>query len=134
MADLLIANEIATTKSSRTTIPAAFIVCGKLRSPLSVLLGNAGFGALLSRALALANREVSWLSSLHVDASGSLAGLAEPESLVGPYNGFKGGVALLTQLLCLLVAFIGEDLTIRLVRDVWPTLPPDMDPGKGSKK
>jgi predicted transglutaminase-like cysteine proteinase len=41
---------------------------------------------------------------------------------------------LLAQLLGLLVAFIGEDLTLRLVREVWPKLSlNDLDLGTGDK-
>jgi hypothetical protein len=35
----------------------------------------------------------------------------------------KGLLAVLGTLLDLLVKFIGEDLTVRLVREVWPDLP-----------
>jgi hypothetical protein len=46
----------------------------------------------------------------------------------------EGGVVLLAQLLGLLVAFIGENLTLRLVREVWPKVPlDDLDFGKGEK-
>ena len=37
---------------------AVFLVCEKLRPHLAMLMGNAGFRALLSRALALAKAEV----------------------------------------------------------------------------
>ena len=51
---------------------------------------------------------------------------------------FEGRVVLLAQLLGLLVAFIGENLTIRLVREVWPKAPlNDLDltqEGKNEKK
>jgi hypothetical protein len=47
---------------------------------------------------------------------------------------FEGRVVLLAQLLGLLVAFIGEDLTLRLVREVWPKLSlNNLDFGKGYK-
>jgi hypothetical protein len=36
----------------------------------------------------------------------------------------SAGVTLIAQLLGLLDAFIGQDLTLRLVADVWPDLPP----------
>ena len=46
----------------------------------------------------------------------------------------EGGVVLLAQLLGLLVAFIGENLTLRLVREVWPKVPlDDLDFGNGDK-
>ena len=48
---------------------------------------------------------------------------------------FEGGVVLLAQLLGLLVAFIGETLTLRLVREVWPEVPlDDLDFGKGEQR
>jgi len=48
---------------------------------------------------------------------------------------FEGRVVLLAQLLGLLVAFIGEDLTLRLVREVWPKLSiNDVNFGKGDEK
>jgi hypothetical protein len=39
-----------------------------------------------------------------------------------PQEIFEGCVVLLAQLLGLLVAFIGEHLTLRLVREVWSKL------------
>ena len=54
---------------------------------------------------------------------------------VNPEELFEGGVVLLAQLLGLLVAFIGESLTLRLVREVWPQLPlDDLDFGKGEQR
>jgi hypothetical protein len=35
----------------------------------------------------------------------------------------KAGMAVVTQLLGLLITFIGEALTLRLVHDVWPNVP-----------
>ena len=85
-------------------------------------MGNGGFRALLSRALALASAEVPWLSAVHVDGDGALDGLAELEAQVDPGEIAEGRVVLLAQLLGLLVAFIGEDLTLRLTREAWPKL------------
>ena len=97
-------------------------------------MGNAGFRALLSRALALANAEVPWLRAVQVKADGSLEGLEELHAQLDPDEIFEGRVVLLAQLLGLLVAFIGENLTLRLVREVWPKLSlNDLDFGKGGK-
>ena len=90
---------------------------------LATLLGDLGFRALLSRALALANADVPWLRAVHVNAEGSFEGLDALDTQVEPDEIFEGCVVLLAQLLGLLVAFIGEDLTLRLVREVWPKLP-----------
>jgi hypothetical protein len=57
---------------------------------------------------------------MQVQKDGSLAELDESQMPVGSEQLAEGGVVLLAQLLGLLVAFIGEDLTLRLLRDVWP--------------
>src|ERR1019366_9458164 len=109
-------------RSSETKTPAAFLVGERLRPHLARLMGKVGFRELLSRALALANAEVPWLRAVHVKADGSLEGLDELGAQVDPDEIFEGRVVLLAQLLGLLVAFIGEKLTLRLVREGWPKL------------
>ncbi len=134
-AERLIAHEMQASRSSRTKIPAACLVSEKLRPHLATLIGNLGFRALLSRALALANADVPWLRAVHVNAEASFEGLDELASQVDPGEMFEGCTVLLAQLLGLLVAFIGEDLTLRLVREAWPKLRLDSsDAGKGGKR
>jgi hypothetical protein len=133
-AERLIAHETRENKSSETKTSGPFLVGEKLRPHLAPLMGNVGFRALLSRALALANAEVPWLRAVHIKADGSFDGLDELGAQVDPDEIFKGRVVLLAQLLGLLVAFIGEDLTLRLVREVWPKLSlNNLDFGKGYK-
>src|SRR6266404_662510 len=131
----LIAYETGENKFSETKIPAACRVGEKLRPHLVTFMGNIGFRALLSRALALANAEVVWLRAVHVRADGSLEGLDELEVQVHPDEIFEGCVVLLAQLLGLLVVLIGENLTLRVVREAWPKLSLNaLDFGKGDKK
>jgi hypothetical protein len=131
----LIAYETRDNKSSETKTPAACLVSEKLRPHLATLMGNVGFRALLSRALALANTGVPWLRAVQVKADGSLEGLDELTTQVHPDEIFEGCVVLLAQLLGLLAAFIGENLTLRIVREVWPKLSlNDFDFGKGDKE
>src|SRR6266581_1354980 len=118
-AECLIAYETGKNKSSGTKTPAACRVGEKLRAPLVTLMGNAGFHALLSRALALANAEVPWLRAVQVKA-GSFEGLDELQGQVDPEEIALGCIVLLAQLLGLLVVLIGENLTLRLVREAWP--------------
>ena len=130
----LIAHETAGHKSSAAKTAAIFPVAEKLRPHLVMLMGNGGFRALLSRALALANAEVLWLRAVHVKADGSMEGSEELQTQIDPDDFMEGGVALLAELLGLLVAFIGVSLTVRLLRDVWPTVPlNDSDFAKGQK-
>ena len=99
---------------------AAFRVCEKLRPPLSKLTGAAGFHALLSRALSLARQEAAWLSGLEITPQGSLTFRPEVEALMAKDDVAEGGAALVAELLGLLITLIGEALTLRLLRDVWP--------------
>ena len=119
-AERLIAQEASVRKSSVTPYPAGFQACERLRPHLATLMGNTGFRALLSRALALADAEVPWLRAAQVKADGSLEGLNELTAHVAPDEIANGQVILLAQLLGLLVAFIGKNLTLSLVREAWP--------------
>jgi len=101
---------------------ADFSVSDKLRPSLATLMGAGGFRALLSRALVLASAEVSWLRGVQVNADGTLDGLEDLHAQLDPAEFFEGRVVLLAQLLGLLAAFVGEDLALRLVKDVWPKL------------
>jgi hypothetical protein len=133
-AERLITHEMGGHESSETKISTAWLVSEKLRPRLAIFMGAVGFQALLFRALMLANAEVPWLSAVHVKADGSLEGPNELGAQVAPDEILEGCVVLLAQLLGLLVAFIGEDLTLRLVREVWPKKPLDnFDFGKGRK-
>ena len=122
LAKQLIAHEARENKSSGTISPAIFPVPEKLRPLLAALVGNAGFRVLLSRALVLARPEVPWLRAVHVKADGSLAGPAKFEAQVDPETIGAGRIAVLAQLLELLRDFIGENLTMQLIREVWPAL------------
>lgn len=103
-------------------------VCEKLRISLTRFAGADGFTSLLRRALALARAEVPALQGIKVNPDGSLEGL---ERLAAgewkPGSDWDGGaeaaVAITAHLLGLLVTFIGQPLTLRLVRDAWPEVP-----------
>lgn len=79
----------------------------------------AGVRALRSRTLVLAAADVPWLRAVHVKADGSFDGLDEVAGQIGQEDIAAGGIAVLAQLLGLLVAFIGEKLTLGLTREVW---------------
>jgi hypothetical protein len=119
LARRLLALEAAQDKSSDDHINELIQVCEKLRVTVSKLVGVAGFASLLSRALALAKAEVPSLGVVKVRADGSLEGFAEAGQNQGPVPLGSGGDVLVAQLLGLLVTFIGQSLTLRLVRDAW---------------
>jgi hypothetical protein len=131
-AERIIAFETRENKSSRTKAPAAFPVSDKLRQHMASIMGTTGFSALLTRALERAQAEVPSLRALQVKADGSLADLDKLEAQADAQELATGRSVLLAELLGLLVVFIGENLTLRLVREVWPQLSlNDLDFGKG---
>ncbi|MDB5353630.1 MAG: hypothetical protein JWN24_83 [Phycisphaerales bacterium] len=117
----LLAGGPAHVESSNGDVTQAARACEKLRAPLTKLAGTAGFSSLLSRALALARRQTPSLQGLRVEADGSLAGINDIQQDADPAEAARhGGVILVAELLNLLVTFIGEPLTLRLVREAWP--------------
>lgn len=123
LAELLISWEARNRAFSEAAISPVFLVIDKLRPHLATLMGHNGFRALLSRALVIATAEYPTLKTIQVNPDGCLAYATIKEELPSPQKLQKGEVALLVQLLGLLVALIGELLTVRLVREIWPNLP-----------
>ncbi len=68
----------------------------------------------------LARVEGPGLSGVQVAADGSLQGLDELALQTDKEPAGDEGAILITQLLGLLLTFIGEGLTLRLLQDVWP--------------
>lgn len=122
LAERLIANEGAAGSTSEPMEFAAFRVSERLRRPVCALAGVPGFRSLLSRALTLAVAEAPCLSAVRVAADGSLEGLDELRRLIDKDRVREGGVILISQLLGLLLTFIGETMTSRLVTS--EVLPP----------
>jgi hypothetical protein len=116
----LLTYEAVAGEKSEPAESAAFRVCAKLRRPLITLAGVAGFRSLLSRALTLARAEDPSLIAVQVAPDGSLKGLDEVASQTDKEQVRDGGAILIAQLIGLLLTFIGDGLTLRLVQDVWP--------------
>ena len=112
IADQLIAFESASQSDADTD--ATCRVCEKMRRPLITLAGAAGFSSLLQRALALARREAPVLDAVSVEPDGSLKGLEGSAASATP--------VLVAHLLGLLITFIGQTLTMRLLHDIWPEM------------
>jgi len=101
----------------------------KLHLSLVKLIGVTGFQALLVRALALAKTEVAWLAAVEVEADGTLRGFEENARKQSAEETIQGEVTLLSQLLGLLITFIGADLTLRLLKQIWSELPSESNLG-----
>jgi hypothetical protein len=105
-----------------TTLTAGAVrVCDQLRTSLAKLAGMAGFHSLMSRAVAMAKAEYPAIQGVAVRDDGSLEGLDSAGTAEGADG--EAGIVIVAQLIGLLVTFIGEPLTMRLVRDVWADAP-----------
>ncbi len=94
----------------------------KLRLHLLKLIGVMGFQTMFARALALAKLEIDWLHDVQIDQDGSLIGFVEAAFKSETNDAAEGGIALLAHLLSLLDNSIGEILTFRLVKSIWPEI------------
>ena len=120
--------------SSDGKFPAGCLAIEKLRPNLAALMGNTGFNSLINRARALGSTDFPWLGASPAKLEGFLDDLYEAGGQVEADQFREGCVILLSHLLGLLTAFIGQDLTLRLVREIWPELAlNDLDGGKGDR-
>ena len=129
LARCLLAYEAVASKTSEPAESATLRVYEKLRQSLSVFAGVAAFQSLALRALTQAKSEAPGLWAVKITADGSLQGLGESQPQlveIEPQLGSdidqasEAGVILIARLLGLLLVFLGEALTLRLVQSVWP--------------
>jgi len=127
LAHRLFAYEVVAGKTSEPVEFATLRVYEKLRQSLSAFAGVAAFESLAFRALTQAKSEVPSLWAVQVAEGGSLQGLGEFEpqidmdkDLSGEFPAGDGGIVLIARLLGLLLIFLGEALTLSLLRNEWP--------------
>jgi hypothetical protein len=106
-------------------LAAAERVCEKLAPRLSQLVSTAGTRALLARSLHVARAKFPFLEGVRVGAPSEPRLLRFCDGIYAVERSEAGQAlrAILAILLNLLVGFIGADLTLALVREVWPDLP-----------
>jgi hypothetical protein len=119
LARRLLAIEAARPSVGDARVHEAVRVCDKLRISLTRFAGADGFASLLRRSLALARAEVPSLNRISVNPDCSMEGL-ETLAAEDTAGGVEAGLEITAHLLGLLVTFVGEPLTLRLVREAWP--------------
>ena len=129
-AERLVAYETTRSGSSQSTPAAAFAVIERLSPHFGLLMGAAGFRALIVRALMLANAEVASLRDLRVAEDGSFEGLNKLEARSNPEEIATAGIALLARVLGVLVTLIGENLTLQLLSNITDVEGPENQDGK----
>jgi hypothetical protein len=114
LARKLLAYESSPRSTPLSTKPPSVAVCEKISVALTPLMGGAAFQSLLGRALKLAKQDSADLEAVTITDKRTLEGITG--------SGTDAGAAVAASLLSLLVIFIGESLTLRLLHDVWPAL------------
>ena len=104
---------------------AAERVFGKLSQRLAQLITLVGSDALLARAVHLSRAEFPFLDGAQTtpSADGLTLRLRESAEGVESSQAAEAFEAVLAILIALLISFVGEDLTLRVLREVWPELP-----------
>jgi hypothetical protein len=141
LAHRLFAYEVVAGKTSEPVEFATLRVYEKLRQSLSAFAGVAAFESLAFRALTQAKSEAPSLWAVQVAEGESLQGLGEFEpqidmdkDLSGEFPAGDGGIVLIARLLGLLLIFLGEALTLSLLRNAWPgEVFDDRNSGNGRK-
>jgi len=122
LAHRLLTYEAGAGKASEPMESPTLRVYEKLRQSLGEFVGAAGFYSLASRALALAKPEAPSLNAAQVAGDGALQGLSEIETQIDlnrdPAD--EEGIILIARLLGLLRIFLGEALTLSMLRNAWP--------------
>ncbi len=99
------------------------LVNDNLRQCITRFAGADGFTSLLRRAVTLTSTQIPPLRDARIDVNGHLEGLdqtfVQDDTMLQ-----QASLAVTAQLLELLVTFIGEPLTRRLVREALPEISP----------
>jgi hypothetical protein len=146
LAQRLLTYEADADQSSMSMESATLRTYEKLRQCLVSFAGVAGFQSIAARALTLTQMEVPGLCSVQVAADGALQGLSDFESQAtmdkdqvgsmqsGEDPPGEAGAILVARILDLLLTFLGEALTLSLLRDAWPDATfDDRNSGNGRK-
>jgi len=122
LAHRLLTYEAGAGKTSEPMEFATLRVYEKLRQSLSAFAGVAAFESLSFRALTQAKSEAPSLWAVKIAPDGSLQGLGEFEPQIETEKDLagEGGIVLIARLLGLLRIFLGEALTLSLLRNAWP--------------
>jgi hypothetical protein len=127
------------TSTDRSRTDSAVLAAAVRRAHASLsqvmapLIGQTGTNSLSARAVHLARAEYPWLApTRHPDSTETVFGLvAASLERQAPDVALEAGTAVLATLAGLLATFIGESLTLRLLRKSWPDGFPESGSGEG---
>jgi hypothetical protein len=124
LARWLVTTEMEATEEPLAAPEATERVFGKLSKRLVRLITDVGADALVARAVHLSLTAFPFLGGAQIRRSDDslIISLRETADRTESSQVAEGFEAVLATLVALLVSFIGEDLTARILREVWPEL------------
>jgi hypothetical protein len=122
LAQWLLTTEMSADDASSGESAAVGRVFDKLSQRLALLITPIGAEALLARAVHLSRKQFAFLDDIQAlpKEASLIHRLREAAASVEPRQAHEGVVLVLATLIGLLESFIGQDLTWRLLGDVWP--------------
>jgi len=125
LARWLLTTEVVGAEGPLAAPAAAERVFEKLSKRLAQLITLVGSDALLARAVHLSRAEFPFLDGAQTTPSADELTLRLRESAEGVESSQAAEAfeAVLAILIALLISFVGEDLSLRVLREVWPELP-----------
>lgn len=117
-----LAHHAGPNASTDTLAAAAFRAHDDFARAAAQLIGQAGVDALTGRAVHLAQQEYPWLVHRREpeQAQGAFAQVVACLKRQEPPVASEAAVAVIAILAGLLITFIGESLTLQLLRKAWP--------------
>lgn len=122
LGESILAHERALLNDDGSPAVAVERACQQLYRRLSPLITPAGSQAFLSRSLHIAGTEFPFLHGVRAGptAEECLQGLDPALNDIEETTTTSAFISVLSSMIGLLVTFIGHDLTMHAIRDVWP--------------
>ena len=121
LAQWLLQQESAGRDEPAAAADAAALAWDKLSPRLANIFTIAGTHGIAKRAIYLAQRNFPLLRG--VEGEMGLNGLRGAMAEIDESEAAHAAAAVLANVIALSVTFIGEDLSLRAIRDVWPDAP-----------
>ena len=130
VASIALRNRVESAADGESISSIALATYSDLAGILVPLIGDAGVKALTSRALHLARQQFPVDTELAAAADATSDPLAAWLKRVDSSDVLEAAASMLSSLAGLLGTFIGEALTMRLLRKAWRGNLPGMEPGE----
>lgn len=120
LAKYLVAFESCIASPPRTPGILEFRIFARLCKPFAAISGNQGLQPLLVRALESAHLDYPWLETARVSLDGEVQGLGSLGQSLSEGAAAAGELAMIASLVELLRTFLGDGVTMQLLRSIWP--------------